>query len=55
VWGKTPHPDDLNRCPDYETFIERMDIARYNGYQAVHLGGYLMMILVGDVKRKDML
>ncbi len=54
VWGRTPHPDDLSRCPDYETFIKRMDIAHYNGYQALRPGGYLV-ILVGDVKRKGAL
>ena len=27
VWGKQPHPDDLSRCPDYVTFIRKMDVA----------------------------
>ena len=49
VWGKQPHPDDLSRCPDYDTFIRKMDIAHYNGYQALRSGGHLV-ILVGDVK-----
>jgi hypothetical protein len=54
VWGRTPHPDDLSRCPDYETFLKRMDIAHYNGYQALRPGGHLV-ILTGDVKRKGAL
>jgi hypothetical protein len=54
VWGSVPHPDDLSRCPDYATFIRKMDIAHYNGYQALHSGGHLV-ILVGDVKRKGLL
>jgi hypothetical protein len=54
VWGKTPHPDDLSRCPDYATFIKKMDIAHYNGWQSVRPGGHLV-ILVGDVKRKGVL
>jgi hypothetical protein len=54
VWGKHPHPDDLSRCPDYATFIRKMDVAHYNGYQALRPGGHLV-ILVGDVKRKGML
>ena len=54
VWGKQPHPDDLSRCPDYATFIRKMDVAHYNGYQAVRPGGHLV-ILVGDVKRKGAL
>ena len=54
VWGKQLHPDDLSRCPDYDTFIRKMDIAHYNGYQAIRSGGHLV-ILVGDVKRKVVL
>ena len=54
MWGTQPHPDDLSRCPDYETFIRKMDIAHYNGYQALCSGGHLV-ILVGDVKRKGKL
>ena len=54
MWGKSPHPDDLSRCPDYETFIKKMDIAHYAGYQALRPGGHLV-ILVGDVKRKGVL
>lgn len=54
VWGTKPHPDDLSRCPDYQTFLKRMDIAHYNGYQALRPGGHLV-ILTGDVKRKGML
>ena len=54
VWGTQPHPDDLSRCPDYDTFICKMDVAHYNGYQAVRPGGHLV-ILVGDVKRKGVL
>jgi hypothetical protein len=54
VWGKLPHPDDLSRCPDYDTFIRKMDIAHYNGYQALRSGGHLV-ILVGDVKCKGLL
>lgn len=54
VWGNKPHPDDLSRCPDYDTFIRKMDIAHYNCYQAVRPGGHLA-ILVGDVKRKGVL
>lgn len=54
VWGKHPHPDDLSRCPDYATFIRKMDVAHYNGYQALRPGGHLV-ILVGDVKRQGVL
>jgi len=54
IWGKQPHPDDLSRCPDYATFIHKMDVAHYNGYQALRPGGHLV-ILVGDVKRKGVL
>jgi hypothetical protein len=54
VWGKEAHPDDLSRCPDYDTFIRRLDQAHYNAYQAVRSGGHLA-ILVGDVKRKGLL
>ena len=54
MWGAKPHPDDLSRCPDYETFIKKMDIAHYNAYQALRPGGHLV-ILVGDVKRKGVL
>ncbi|MEP0805848.1 MAG: hypothetical protein HRF47_10175 [Chloroflexota bacterium] len=54
VWGSAPHPDDLSRCPDYDTFIQRMDVAHYHAYQAVRPGGHLV-VLVGDVKRKGAL
>jgi hypothetical protein len=54
IWGKQPHPDDLSRCPDYATFIRKMDVAHYNGYQALRPGGHLV-ILVGDVKRRGVL
>jgi hypothetical protein len=54
VWGKEAHPDDLSRCPDYDTFIRRLDQAHYNAFQAVRSGGHLA-ILVGDVKRKGLL
>lgn len=54
VWGRDAHPDDLSRCPDYETFIKRLDDAHYNAYQAVRPGGYLA-VLVGDLKRKGQL
>lgn len=54
IWGKQPHPDDLSRCPDYATFIRKMDVAHYNGYQALRPGGHLV-ILVGDVKRQGVL
>lgn len=53
MWGSA-HPDDLSRCPDYETFIKRLDLAHYNAYQAVRPGGHLA-ILVGDLKRKGQL
>jgi hypothetical protein len=53
VWGNA-HPDDLSRCPDYETFIERLNQAHYSAYQAVRPGGHLA-ILVGDLKRKGLL
>lgn len=54
VWGRDAHPDDLSRCPDYETFIKRLDEAHYNAFQAVRPGGHLA-ILVGDLKRKGQL
>jgi hypothetical protein len=54
VWGRDAHPDDLSRCPDYETFIKRLDEAHYNAFQAVRSGGHLA-VLVGDVKRKGLL
>lgn len=54
MWGVAPHPEDLSRCPDYETFIKKMDVAHYNAYQALCPGGHLV-ILVGDVKRKGVL
>lgn len=53
VWGSA-HPDDLSRCPDYETFIKRLDQAHYSAFQAVRPGGHLA-VLVGDVKRKGLL
>lgn len=53
VWGG-PHPEDLSRCPDYETFIKRLDLAAYNAYQALRPGGHLA-VLVGDLKRKGAL
>jgi hypothetical protein len=54
VWGSDAHPDDLSRCPDYETFIKRLDEAHYNAFQAVRSGGHLA-VLVGDLKRKGLL
>ncbi len=54
VWGKEAHPDDLSRSPDYATFVQRLDQAHYNAYQAVQAGGHLA-VLVGDVKRKGLL
>lgn len=53
VWG-SPHPEDLSRCPDYETFIQRLDLVSYNAYQALRSGGHLA-VLVGDLKRKGAL
>ena len=53
VWGNA-HPDDLSRCPDYETFIKRLDQVSYSAYQALRSGGYLA-VLVGDLKRKGVL
>lgn len=53
VWGNA-HPDDLSRCPDYETFIKRLDLAAYNAFQALQPGGHLA-VLVGDLKRKGAL
>ncbi len=51
VWGREAHPDDLSRCPDYETFLKRLDLVSYNAYQALRPGGHLA-VLVGDLKRK---
>jgi hypothetical protein len=53
VWGSA-HPDDLSRCPDYETFIKRLDLVSYNAYQSLRPGGHLA-VLVGDLKRKGVL
>src|SRR5512141_2480380 len=53
IWGSA-HPDDLSRCPDYETFIKHLDLVSYNAYQALRPGGHLA-VLVGDLKRKGVL
>lgn len=50
MWGK-PHPNDLSRCATYEEFIQKIDRAHANMYNALRKGGYLA-ILTGDVKRK---
>jgi len=50
VWGKTPHPDDLSRCGSPEEFLQKLEIALLNIYEAVCKGGNYS-VLVGDVRK----
>ncbi len=50
VWGSKPHPDDLSRCSSPEDFIEKLQVALYNIYDAIsHNGRY--SVLIGDVRQ----
>ena len=53
VWGKS-HPDDLSRCPAYEDFLRKLNLAQFALYDALRRGGHMAM-LVGDVRRKGKL
>lgn len=50
VWGKEPHPDDLSRCKSPEEFLEKLEIALVNIYEAVRKGGHYS-VQVGDVRK----
>lgn len=50
VWGTEPHPDDLSRAKSYEEFIEKLQIALYNIYDALTTGGHYS-VLVGDIRK----
>jgi hypothetical protein len=51
VWGSEPHPDDLSRCASYEEFIEKLQFALQNIYDAVRKGGRYT-VQIGDMRRK---
>lgn len=50
VWGTSPHPDDLSRCPSEEDFVEKLVIALLNQRDATASGG-IYGTLIGDVRR----
>ncbi len=50
VWGEQADPRDLSRCPDYWTFIKRLNEAQYRLYESLRRGGH-MAVLVGDLRR----
>lgn len=50
VWGKEPHPDDLSRCKSPEEFLEKLEIALYNIYEAVRRGGHYS-VQIGDLRK----
>lgn len=49
MWG-TPHQDDLSRCSSKEEFIEKLQLALHNIYEAIRPGGNYS-VLIGDVRR----
>jgi hypothetical protein len=49
MWG-TPHQDDLSRCSTKQEFIEKLQLALHNIYEAVRPGGNYS-VLIGDVRR----
>lgn len=50
VWGDKPHPDDLSRCGTKEEFLEKLQMALYNIYEATRRGG-MASVLIGDVRK----
>ena len=50
VWGNKADPSDLSRCPDYQTFVNRLNEAQMRVYESLRRGGVLA-VLVGDVKK----
>lgn len=54
VWGEKANPHDLSRCPDYDTFLRRLDEAHLRVYESLRSGAHLA-ILVGDVKKNGQL
>ena len=49
MWGN-PHPDDLSRCGNGDEFINRLEIALMNIYDALKLYGFYS-VLIGDMRR----
>lgn len=50
MWGK-PNPDDLSRCPNYNDFLEKLNLCIRKFYMALRNDGRLA-ILVGDIRQK---
>lgn len=51
VWGDSAHPDDLSRCKSPEEFLEKLQAALYNVYEAVRKGGHYT-VQIGDMRKK---
>ena len=51
VWGAEPHPDDLSRCKSPEDFLEKLELALFNIYEAVRKGGHYT-VQIGDLRKK---
>lgn len=49
-WGK-PNPDDLSRCKDVDEFIEKLQLAVMNIYDATRGGGHYS-VLIGDMRKE---
>lgn len=51
VWGDKPHPDDLSRVKSHEEFMEKLQVALVNCYEAIRRGGHYS-VQIGDMRRK---
>lgn len=53
MWGQDsqPHPDDLSNCASYQDFLDKIEKALFNIYEATRNQG-MYSVLVGDL-RKD--
>lgn len=55
VWScRTPNPEDLSEIPDYWDFIKAWNEVQLRHFADLKTGG-LMMVLVGDIKRRGVL
>lgn len=54
MWGDKPHPSDLSRISNYNTFIKMLDYTIAKQYASLNRAGR-MAILVGDIKKRGKL
>ncbi len=50
-WGDKPHPDDLSRAESKEDFLDKLQIALFNIYEATKNGGFYT-VQIGDIRKQ---